>query len=138
MKMCYSKQKPTIIYYRKFKDFNNDSFIKDLQTLLTKSFNEKAIPFQVLRESVNVTLEKHAPTKKRYARANQAPYMNKKLSKEIMKRSRLRNKFLNTRSDLDRKAYNKQRNYVVSLLRKEKKQFYSNLNTNILTEYRTF
>ena len=41
--------------------------------------------------------------------------------KEIMKRSRLRNKFLNTRSDLDRKAYNKQRNYVVSLSRKEKK-----------------
>ena len=40
---------------------------------------------------------------------------------------------------LDRKAYNKQRNYVVSLLRKEKKkQFYSNLNTNILTENRTF
>ena len=37
-----------------------------------------------------------------------------------MKRSRLRNKFLNTRSDLHRKAYNKQRNYVVSLLRKEK------------------
>ena len=55
-----------------------------------------------------------------------------------MKGSRLKNKFLNTRSDLDRKAYNKQRNYVVSLLRKEKKQFYSNLNTNILTENRTF
>ena len=89
--------------------------------MLTKSFNEEAIPFQVLRESVNVTLDKHAPTKKRYARANQAPYMNKKLSKEIMKRSRLRNKFLNTRSDLDRKAYNKQRNHVVSLLRKKKK-----------------
>ena len=79
------------------------------------------MPFQALRESVNETLEKHALTKKRYARANQVPYMNKKLSKEIMKRSRLRNKFLNTRSDLDRKAYNKQRNYVVSLSRKEKK-----------------
>ena len=64
---------PTIIHYRKFKDFNNGSFIKDLQTLLTKSFNEEAIPFQALRESVNVTLEKHAPTKKRYARANQEP-----------------------------------------------------------------
>ena len=47
--------------------------------------------------------------------------MNKKLSKKIMKRSPLRNKFLNTRSDLDRKAYNKQRNHVVSLLRKKKK-----------------
>ena len=37
-----------------------------------------------------------------------------------MERSRLRNIILNKRSDLDRKAYNKQRNYVVSLLRKEK------------------
>ena len=64
--------------------------------------------------------------------------MNKKLSKEIMKRSRLRNKFLNTRSDLDRKVHNKQRNHVVSLLRKGKKQFYSILNTNNLTESRTF
>ena len=65
----------------------------------------------------------HTPTKKRYARANQTPYMNKKLSKEIMKRCRLRNKFLNTRSDLERKAYNNQINYVVSLLRKEKNNF---------------
>ena len=86
IKMNYSKQKPTTIHYRIFKDFNNDSFIKDFQTLLTKSFNEEAILFQALRESVNVTLNKHAPTKKRYARASQAPYMNKKLSEEIMKR----------------------------------------------------
>ena len=40
-----------------------------------------------------------------------------------MERSRLRNIILNKRSDLDRKAYNKQRNYVVSLLRKEKSNF---------------
>ena len=45
MKMYYSNQKRTIIYYCKFKDFNNDSFIKDLHTLLTKSFDEVAIPF---------------------------------------------------------------------------------------------
>ena len=49
--------------------------------------------------------------------------MNKKSNKEIMERSRLRNTILNKRSDLDRKAYNKQRNYVVSLLRKEKSNF---------------
>ena len=41
--------------------------------------------------------------------------------KEIMERSRLTNKFLNTKSDIDRKVYNKQRNYVISLLRKENK-----------------
>ena len=136
--MYHSKQKPSIIHYRKFKDFNNDAFIKDLKTLLSKSFNEETNPFQALRESVNATLEKHAPSKTRYTSANQAPYMNKKLSKEIMKRSRLRNKFLNTKSDLDRKAYNKQRNYMVSLLRKEKKEFDGNLNINVLTQNKTF
>ena len=87
---------------------------------------------------MNVTLEKHVTTKKRYARANQAPYLNKKLSKEIMERSCLTNKFLNTRSDLDRKAHNKQRNYIVSLLRKEINNFALILTLNILTESRTF
>ena len=75
MKMYYSKQKHSIIHYRKFKDFDNDAFIKDLQTLLSKSFNEERISFHALRESVNATLKKHVPSKKRYTRANKAPYM---------------------------------------------------------------
>ena len=60
--------------------------------------------------------------------------MNKKVSKEIMKRSRLRNKFLNTKSDIDRKTYNKQRSYVVSYLRNEKNNFYSNLDSKVFLE----
>ena len=55
-----------------------------------------------------------------------------------MKRLRLRNKFLNTKSDIDRKAYNKQRNYVVSLSRKEKKDFYGNLEISKVTDNRVF
>ena len=39
-----------------------------------------------------------------------------------MKRSRLRNKFLNIKSDIDRKAYDKERNLCVSLIRPEKKK----------------
>ena len=54
-------------------------------------------------------------------KANQTLFITKTLSKEIMKRSCLRNKFLNTKSDIDRKAYNKQRNFITSLLRKEKR-----------------
>ena len=123
MKMYYIKQKRFIIYCCKFKNFDNDAVIKDFKTLLSKSFNEETIPFQALRESVNATLEKNTSSKTTYTRANQLPCKNKKLSKEIMKRSCLRNKFLNTKSDLDRKAYNKRRNYVVSLLSREKKEF---------------
>ena len=86
---------------------------------------------KILKESVNITIGKYAPLKKRYVRANQSPFMNKKLSKEIMKRSRLRNKFLNTKGDIDKKAYNKYRNYVFCLLRNEKTNFYSNLDTRL-------
>ena len=87
---------------------------------MTKSEHFDNIPSNLFKATANKILEKHAPTKKKYARANQAPFITKTLSKKIMKRSHLRNKFLNTKSDTDRKAYNKQRNYVVSLLiRKE-------------------
>ena len=92
----------------------------------------------MLKQSLNITLDKHAPLKRRYVRANQSPFINKKLSKEIMKMSRLRNKFLNTKSDIGRKVYNKQHNYVVSLQRNEKKNFYSNLDTKVVIENRTF
>ena len=55
-----------------------------------------------------------------------------------MKRLCLRNKFVNTKSDINRKAYNKQHKYVVSLLRKEKKNFYDNLDISRVADKRFF
>ena len=74
--------------------------------------DQQIVLFKIVKESVNISLDKHAPLEKRYVKANQSPFTNKKLSEEIMKSSLLRSKFLNTKSDIDRKAYNKQRNYV--------------------------
>ena len=54
-----------------------------------------------------------------------------------MKRSRLENKFLNTKSEIDRKAY-KQRNLCGSLIRSENKNFFSNINTSDITDNKTF
>ena len=60
--------------------------------------------------------------------------MNKKLSKKTMTRYQIRNTLLKKRSDLGRKAWNKQKNNVVNLSKKKKKEeFYSNLNTNVST-----
>ena len=111
MKIFYTKQKPKIIKYRKFKNFSNDAFVNDLLQSLAKCENHENLPFTSFKETANVALDIHAPMKQKYVRANQAPFMTKTLSKEIMKRSRLRNKYLHTKSDIDRKAYNKQRNY---------------------------
>ena len=67
---------------------------------------------------LNVAIQKYAQIKQRYVRANQAPFINKTKNREIMKRSRIRNMFLKTKYDIDRKAYNKQRNLCVSLIRR--------------------
>ena len=83
-------------------------------------------------------LNRHAPTKRRCSRANNAPFMNKSLSKAIMVRSRLRNKFLKLKTSELREAYNKQRNYCVTLLRKTKMNFYGNLNPNIISDNMKF
>ena len=54
--------------------------------------------------------------------------MSKDISKTIMDRTRLRHKFLRSRSIEDRNAYKKQRNYCVSLIRKIKQDYYNNLD----------
>ena len=66
--------------------------------------------------------------KHKYLRSNQSPFMNKNISKAITNRTRLRNRFLRTRSNEDKEAYNKQRNYCVSLMRRTKQQYYNNLD----------
>ena len=49
--------------------------------------------FVRFKAALDEAIQRHAPIKKLYVKANQAPFTNKKLNKEIMRRSRLRNKF---------------------------------------------
>ena len=51
-----------------------------------------------------------------------------------MHRTRLRNGFLRNRSDENKRKYSKQRNYCVSLLRKTKKNYCSNVNEKNVNE----
>ena len=79
MRACFVKQTPKVVYYRDYKKFSNDLFRNDIlqgQSLTDAKEN-------VHTNIVNIFNE-HAPLKNLYACANQAPFMNKKLSKEIM------------------------------------------------------
>ena len=81
------------------------------------------------------TLDRYAPCKQKYTRGNHLPFMNKKtISKEIMKRTRLRNQFLKNRTYENKTRYTKQRNYCVSLLRITRTQYYSNLDEKNVTD----
>ena len=64
--------------------------------------------------------------------------MTKNLKKEIMNRSRLRSKYLRNSSEENKLAYNKQRNICTSLLRKEKKSYFENLDTSQKTDNKMF
>ena len=83
-------------------------------------------------------LDIHVPRKQKCARGNHMPFMNKALSKDIMTRTRLRNKFLRDRSEENKKKYSKQRNYYVSLLRKSKSDYFGNLNEKNINDNKTF
>ena len=84
------------------------------------------------------TLNKVAPIKRKYARGNQMPFMTKELSKEIMARSRLRNKYLTDKTVENRLLYTQQRNKCVALLRNTKKNYYENLDEKEVTDNKKF
>ena len=82
-------------------------------------------------------LDELAPQKKKYSRRNNMPFISKTIKKIFMKRSRLRNIYLKSRSD-NKREYNKQRHYCVSILRKTKTNYYANLNEKDLTDNKQF
>ena len=133
MRTHFVKQTPKVVYYRDYKKFSNELFRNDILQAQTLTETKENVQTNI----VNIFNE-HTPLKKRYVRANQAPFMNKKLNKEIMTRSCLTNKFFKTKTDANRKAYNKQRNYCVSLLRREKKSFFNNLDTKKVVDNKSF
>ena len=61
-------------------------------------------------------LNSFAPVKKKYLCGTHSKLVNKELSKAMMLRTKLRNKFLKQKATETRWAYNKQRNTCVSIL----------------------
>ena len=64
--------------------------------------------------------------------------MRKELRKAIIKKSRLRNKFLKTKSITDSKSYNVQWNHEKKLLRSTKKLYFNNLHISKIIDNRSF
>ena len=85
-----------------------------------------------------VVLERHAPLKQKYTRANQAPFMNKELQKAIMLRSKLHNRLNKLKTKQANMDYKKQRNLCIYLLRKAKRDYYSRLDPSKITDNKNF
>ena len=92
-KMCFNcigsflhEKKPHVIQYQSYKKSSNEVFINDLRNRFF------SIQFwKMKKKNVDVTLL--APLEKRYVTENQAPFINRTITKEITKRSGARNNF---------------------------------------------
>ena len=99
--------------------------------------NFERADFKTFKENVLCIFNKHAPMKIKCFQVNEAPFMTKELQKAIMKRSRLRKKFLKNKNKVNRYNYKVQRKYYKKLLKTTNKQYFNNLNTSKVTDKRT-
>ena len=74
MKVFYKKQKPNIVTYRNYKHFSNEAFMLDIKNSIIQMTSENNdLEFDRLKTALDEAIQRHAPIKKRYIRANQAP-----------------------------------------------------------------
>lgn len=76
--------------------------------------------------------------KRKYVRANEEPFMTKELHEAIMKRSRLKNNFLENKNKIYIKNYNVQKNYCKKLLKTTQEEYINDLNTSKVADNGTF
>ena len=111
----FEKQSPQIVTSQNYKDYKKELFEKEIQIKLSE-FHIEGIPYEAFTNISTNTLNLYAPLKKKYMTANHSRFISKELSKEIMLRYRLRNKFPRDNTNEARTKYRKQCNICVYLL----------------------
>ena len=100
--------------------------------------NSECLDLETFRKIFIELLVLHALKKHKIVRGNNAPFMNKKLSKAFMTRAQLRNKYLKNPNTMNKSSFTKQKNYCTNLLRREKKKYYNDLDTRIFESNKKF
>ena len=117
MRTHINKAPPKTLKYRFYKNFNKDYFESEIYEK-TKEIND----FDEFQNIFKNIFNENAPLKTKALRANNKPFMDKILRKNIMTRSKLKNIFNKTNNMEDWSAYKKQRNICTKQLRKNKKK----------------
>ena len=125
LKVKHEKVPPKIIHYRDYKNFDSSNFFEKLQ-LKPGNLDMSSLDFGSLEICFMELLNKIAPLKTKFLRANHFKFVTKEVSKAIMRSTKLRNKFLKKKTLESRAKYNKQRNVCVSYIKKAKRNYYEN------------
>ena len=130
MIILFSKKKikkfePKKLTYRNFKQFDSDQFKLDICNSMSAVRTHAAFE----KNFVSI-LDKHAPKKTKILRGNQKPHFNKNLRKQIMIRSRLKNKANKSKNPIDIVKFKRQRNLVTNLNKQAKLQYFEKLSVD--------
>ena len=112
MKMSLQKLQPRITNCRDYKKFGNTNFREVLQfrlAIANTDANDTSFLklFEIWQQATN-----HPALCKQKGLRGHLIFKNKPLSKKVMKRTRLTNKFLRKQTGQNQKMYAKQRNYL--------------------------
>ena len=90
----FSQTPPKKIKYRDTKKFDEIAYKNEILKIeFYKIINSNVEDsYKLLSDTVHDVIEKHAPMKTKILRGNNAPFMTKDLKKEIMNRSRFKNR----------------------------------------------
>ena len=132
-KNTFERLRPIYIQYRSYRNFDRNEFLSDLKNVsfeeaLSSTNSEQA--YEKFKELYSEIVDNHASLKQRVIRGNQAPFMSKDLSKQIMIRSRLRNKFNRHKTTQNWNAYKAQQNKCISIRRRNIRNHFSSLCDN--------
>ena len=133
LRSTFAKGKPKKIFYRCYKNFDNEKFEEELKKHLSL-----VLDFESFHLAFKTTLDQFAPLKQKLVRNNNQPCMTKSLRKAFMKSSKLKNKFNKERNAKNWSSYKQQRNYCSNFLKESKTRPFNNLNVKDVTENKHF
>ena len=135
LKSTFVKLPPRNIRYREYRNFCAEEFQRDLDIKLRDTI---PTDYQALHSVTESVLQKHAPLKQRMVRGNNKPHVKSDMRKAIMTRTRLKTRANKSGNDEDRKKYKQQRNLIVSMNRKAKRDFYHSVDINAIDNDKKF
>ena len=113
------------------KIFPNDIYLKSLNKELSKhsSLQIRMVLIVPVLSDFCWHTGQYAPCEKKTIRRNHSSsFINKEISKVIIKQAQLPNIFLKIQTIESKLAYTKQQNYCVTLTRRSKKEYYGKLD----------
>jgi hypothetical protein len=116
------------ITYRSFKKFDDINFNDDLEKVpfhVCDIFDDTDDVMWSYHYLLNEVVDIHAPSKTKFLKKPQLPYMNGQLRKAINVKAMLKRKFDKCNDKINWNKYRKQRNLVTSLKRKSIKEYFN-------------